>query len=117
MRKLIVVFVVSLVLMSCGETTSTPTVRPLATRIPTRAPERINTIPVDFSADNCPDGCKTHELGCDIKGNISVDGGEKIYHVPGQSYYSQTKISPEYGERWFCTEAEAKAAGWRKALN
>jgi hypothetical protein len=36
--------------------------------------------------------------------------------VPGQTYYEQTKVSPEYGERWFCTDAEALANGWRKAL-
>jgi len=52
---------------------------------------------------------------CDIKGNISIDTGERIYHVPGQKYYATTRISPQYGERWFCSEAEARAAGWRKA--
>ena len=51
---------------------------------------------------------------CTIKGNIN-NKGEKIYHVPGQKYYNSTKISPEYGERWFCSEAEAQAAGWRKS--
>lgn len=52
---------------------------------------------------------------CDIKGNISINTGERIYHVPGQEHYWETKISPQYGERWFCSEAEAMAAGWRKA--
>lgn len=51
---------------------------------------------------------------CVIKGNISKKG-ERIYHMPGQRYYSQTKISPSKGERWFCTEAEARAAGWRRS--
>lgn len=27
---------------------------------------------------------------CAIKGNISVATGERIYHVPGQAYYSAT---------------------------
>lgn len=49
---------------------------------------------------------------CRIKGNISAKGG-RIYHVPGQRYYAQTKISPSKGERWFCSAAEALAAGWR----
>ncbi len=49
---------------------------------------------------------------CLIKGNISSKG-ERIYHVPGGQYYSRTKISTAKGERWFCTEAEARAAGWR----
>ena len=52
---------------------------------------------------------------CQIKGNISIGSGEKIYHLPGQEYYRETVIRPEYGERWFCTEAEARQAGWRKA--
>ena len=65
--------------------------------------------------DGCPSGCVTHPAGCDIKGNIGFESGEKIYHLPGMEYYSQTTISPEYGERWFCTEAEARANGWRKA--
>lgn len=50
---------------------------------------------------------------CAIKGNISGNG--RIYHMPGQEHYSRTKISPSRGERWFCSEAEARAAGWRKA--
>nr|WP_244420843.1 hypothetical protein [Mesorhizobium japonicum] len=54
-------------------------------------------------------------IGCNIKGNISINTGERIYHVPGQEHYWETKISPQYGERWFCTEDEARAAGWRKA--
>lgn len=52
--------------------------------------------------------------GCNIKGNIS-DKGERIYHVPGQAYYDKTRISTGKGERWFCSEQEARNAGWRKA--
>ncbi len=62
----------------------------------------------------CPAGCASPPPGCVIKGNISISSGEKIYHVPGQAYYDQTNIDPAYGERWFCTEAEARANGWRK---
>jgi hypothetical protein len=51
---------------------------------------------------------------CNIKGNIS-SGGERIYHVPGQKYYGGTSISARRGERWFCSEAEAREAGWRRA--
>lgn len=52
---------------------------------------------------------------CEIKGNISLNTGERIYHVPGQKYYSETRISTQHGERWFCSEAEARRAGWRKS--
>lgn len=54
--------------------------------------------------------------GCTIKGNISRTG-EKIYHMPGCDSYEKTVISETQGERWFCSEAEARAAGWRKARN
>lgn len=49
---------------------------------------------------------------CDIKGNVS-SSGERIYHAPGQKYYGDTVVSASRGERWFCSEAEARAAGWR----
>ncbi len=52
---------------------------------------------------------------CNIKGNISYYGGQKIYHVPGQKYYDSTEIDESQGERWFCSESEAMAAGWRKS--
>lgn len=52
---------------------------------------------------------------CVIKGNIS--GERRIYHLPGQRHYAETQITPSKGERWFCSEAEARAAGWRKARN
>ena len=51
--------------------------------------------------------------GCPIKGNISVSSGDKIYHVPWSPWYSRTYVNTAKGERWFCTEAEAVAAGWR----
>jgi hypothetical protein len=53
--------------------------------------------------------------GCDIKGNISYNTGERIYHVPGQEYYWETRIDSSKGERWFCSEDEARKAGWRKS--
>lgn len=51
---------------------------------------------------------------CNIKGNVSTQG-ERIYHVPGQKYYNDTRISVSHGERWFCSEEEARAAGWRRS--
>ena len=51
--------------------------------------------------------------GCAIKGNVSANG--HIYHLPGQRDYDRTRIDPARGEHWFCSEAEARAAGWRPA--
>ncbi len=50
-----------------------------------------------------------------IKGNINTTTGEKIYHVPGSALYDKTVIDESKGERWFCTEADAVAAGWRRS--
>lgn len=51
---------------------------------------------------------------CRIKGNISSKG-VRIYHLPGQSHYVKTRISTVKNERWFCSESEARTAGWRRA--
>ena len=50
---------------------------------------------------------------CTIKGNVNR-AGDRIYHLPGQVNYDDINMNaPE--KRWFCTEAEARAAGWRPA--
>ena len=58
---------------------------------------------------------KPVKAGCDIKGNISSGSGNRIFHVRGQRDYERVSIKVNKGERWFCTEQEAWAAGWRKA--
>ncbi|HCJ73615.1 hypothetical protein F9K79_20460 [Ochrobactrum sp. Kaboul] len=56
-----------------------------------------------------------YDPACNIKGNISYNGGERIYHVPGQRDYESTRIRMGDGERWFCSEDDARVAGWRRA--
>jgi endonuclease YncB( thermonuclease family) len=58
--------------------------------------------------------------GCLIKGKIHrvveiLTKGK--YHTPGCASYRATKIDPKRGDQWFCTEAEAQAAGFRKTAN
>ena len=53
--------------------------------------------------------------GCTIKGNISIDTGNKVYHLPGMEDYESTVVNLASGEKWFCTESEAFSNGWRKA--
>ncbi len=55
------------------------------------------------------------DAGCLIKGDISHVNGERTYHVVGSEYYYATTINTEAGERWFCTEEDAQAAGWRRS--
>jgi endonuclease YncB( thermonuclease family) len=53
---------------------------------------------------------------CRIKGNINRRG-ERIYHAPGSASYDDARIETSRGERWFCSTAEAEAAGWRAPRN
>jgi hypothetical protein len=50
---------------------------------------------------------------CVIKGNITKSG--YIYHMPGQRDYERTGINEAKGEHWFCSQLQARVAGWRKA--
>ena len=52
----------------------------------------------------------TRFSGCVIKGNRNLRG-QWIYHLPGMPYYGVTRA-----EEMFCSEAEARAAGYRRAI-
>jgi len=54
---------------------------------------------------------------CVIKGNISTQGHGKTYFIPGCSNYSRVHIDPSRGEKYFCTEDEAKKAGFTLSAN
>ena len=48
--------------------------------------------------------------GCPIKGRIT--SGNRVYVLPGSASYERVKVRETRGERWFCSEDEAQAAGW-----
>ena len=55
---------------------------------------------------------------CRIKGNVSKrNKDQKIYHCPNWPDYAETDVNASEGDQWFCSEAEAIAAGFRKPLN
>lgn len=80
------------------------------------------TIPVDWRAARAPEPADppvqtvaaSHAAQashrCTIKGNRNRKG-QWIYHLPGMPYYQPTRA-----EEWFCSEAEAQAAGYRRAI-
>jgi len=78
-------------------------------------PAQASSLPADASTSGAGSSipAQPQPVNCLIKGNISSGG--KIYHVPGRDSYDETRIEESKGERWFCTEAEARAAGWRPA--
>ena len=54
------------------------------------------------------------EIGCLIKGNLDkLD--HRWYHLPEFRHYSQVVVNLEKSDQWFCTEEEAKEAGFEKA--
>lgn len=52
---------------------------------------------------------------CNIKGNVRE--GKKTYFYPGCGNYSNVFLEMDQGDAWFCTEAEAKLAGFTKSAN
>lgn len=73
-----------------------------------------NTPAWDFRAQQWQAASRKSSGQCNIKGNINRKG-QRIYHMPWQKYYGSTRINTSKGERWFCDENEARAAGWRKS--
>lgn len=62
-----------------------------------------------YQAEN-PDNPK-----CNIKGNIDKSTDTHLYYLPNCAQYKFTLVEKDLGEAWFCSEAEAVAAGFTRA--
>ena len=69
--------------------------------------------PAEYRAKAWEDAKGSSPDGCPIK--AVVTGDTKTYLVPWAAGYERAKVKTAKGERWFCTEAEARAAGWKPA--
>lgn len=49
-----------------------------------------------------------------LKGNVT-ESGARTYHVPGGQWYDEVQINPSEGDAWFCSDEEAKRAGFRRS--
>jgi endonuclease YncB( thermonuclease family) len=68
------------------------------------------SVPLEAQKQLCTDVPDPPDPSCIIKGNM---GPQKcIYHSPGGRFYGKLKIVGP-NKRWFCTVAEAEAAGCR----
>jgi micrococcal nuclease len=66
----------------------------------------------------CTQATNPDSQTCVIKGNLRIPGkGTKTYHFPGCGNYNQTLIELYKGDQWFCTESEAKKAGFIKGAD
>ena len=63
---------------------------------------------------NCKD-VKPEDSDCVIKGNIDENTSKKFYYLPDCRDYDRVKIDLDRGEKFFCIEKEASAAGFVKA--
>jgi micrococcal nuclease len=59
---------------------------------------------------------KAPSKDCVIKGNISKSY-TKDYFVPKCPNYKRVIVDERKGEKWFCSEKEAKKAGWKKSAS
>lgn len=57
---------------------------------------------------------KPQDPNCVIKGNLK-SAQQCIYHMPGGHFYDRLDMEHTSSRRWFCSEAEAQAAGCRRS--
>lgn len=69
--------------------------------------------PAVYRAKVWDDAKRAAPGGCPIKGVVAGDA--RNFVMPGAPNYEKTKVRTAKGERWFCSEDEAVAAGWKSA--
>ena len=66
--------------------------------------------PDDYRAQKWEEAKREAPDGCPIKGNMR--GGRRVYTLPWTQGYEHVRMSGK-GDRWFCSESEARQAGWK----
>jgi endonuclease YncB( thermonuclease family) len=69
--------------------------------------------PADYRNKAWETAAKAAPDGCPIKGQVA--GDSKTYVMPWSPSYDGARVRTGRGERWFCSETEAQAAGWKMA--
>jgi endonuclease YncB( thermonuclease family) len=67
--------------------------------------------PADWRAKVWEDAKGRSPEGCPIKGQVT--GSVRFYVLPWSADYERARVQKTRGERWFCSEQEAVAAGFR----
>jgi endonuclease YncB( thermonuclease family) len=70
--------------------------------------------PSEFRAKVWDEAKRRAPDGCPIKGLVT--GGTRVYVLPWSPDYDRGRIQKARGERWFCSEREAEAAGFKPAV-
>ncbi len=69
--------------------------------------------PADYRMVRWNKAVKAAPKGCPIKGRVIRR--KRLYALPWDRGYARVKVRPRRGEKWFCTEQDARAAGFRHA--
>ncbi len=69
--------------------------------------------PAEFRAKLWEEAKRRAPDGCPIKGQITSSA--RVYVLPWSPDYERARVQTTRGERWFCSEQEAVAAGFKSA--
>ncbi len=69
--------------------------------------------PADYRSERWEAAKKSAPDGCPIKAQVS--GRSRTYFMPWSAGYDRASVRKERGGRWFCSEEEARSAGWQPA--
>ncbi len=75
------------------------------------AHEYAKTNKIGIYSSACSDEAPT-DPKCDIKGNHDLDRNEFVYLLPECPYYGVVNVRRFEGDQWFCSEKEARKAGF-----
>lgn len=70
---------------------------------------------VGVYSETCTQIVNPKNSKCNIKANVGDLG--RSYRHPGCGQYNNTLVQLHFGDKWFCTETEAKAAGFTKGTD
>ncbi|MBU2051784.1 thermonuclease family protein [Patescibacteria group bacterium] len=82
-----------------------------------RAGDAARETKLGIYSSKCTQATNPDSQTCVIKGNIRTPNKDKIYHFPGCKSYTQTLVELYKGDKWFCTEAQAKKEGFAKGAD
>jgi endonuclease YncB( thermonuclease family) len=69
---------------------------------------------IGIFGEECTQSSNPKNNKCNIKGNRRSEHTDRFYRYPGCSQYDNTVVQLHLGDMWFCSEKEAKTAGFKK---
>ena len=79
--------------------------------------ERAREAKIGIYGSKCTQTKNPVNPECVVKANDALGSGNKQYHFPGCGQYANTTVQLYLGDAWFCTETEAKKAGYTKGTD